>query len=237
MRRPAIKVSAPSNSIFYPACGVDLIPIKLLSSISERFMYCDWGKDALRNLENTLNQQDEISIKNHRIGSFRNDAVDYPLGFVLLENERERRQQRLPRILADCMHIQYAEYTLEYDNRTIYLTHINAEALTIYSYLFQSGHIAPEILINVNSGAGLGGGFVKFEDPDGITKRFLSCCEAKPLIWIRGGMRGNKNVIKKPVNGFYDYEIKSIDDWGESYLVSAFAMRADANKASKVFML
>lgn len=56
------------------------------------------------------------------------------------------------------------------------------------------------------------------------------------MIWIRGEW-GQQKCSKKPVNGFYDYEIKSIDDWGESYLVSAFAMRADANKASKVFML
>ena len=226
------------NSVFYPSCGDDLTPIELLSSISNTFIYCDWNVRFYNQFRNTIESRKNFDVldAHDSIIDINHQPDNYPPKFYLTEKEQNRRQQKLAENDLVSNYSQCSQYVLISGDKEVNLIHIRAEALATYCHLFQSGRIAPKFLINVNSGAGLGGGFVCFEDPKGITRRFLKCCVANPLIWIRGGMKGAKDTIEEPASDFYDREIKALDNWGEAYLVSAFCEKENQLKAEQLFL-
>jgi len=101
---------------------------------------------------------------------------------------------------------------------------MGAEGLASYCVCYQSGKIAPKIIITVQSGGGLGGGFVTLEEPEGIMARFLSECDEKPLLWVRGGMLGpNPGPLpENPRDGLYNKCVRYYKGWNET--VAAFAL-------------
>ena len=74
--------------------------------------------------------------------------------------------------------------TIRLGEKRLEMLFVCAEGLTAYSALFSSGKIAPKILVTDDVGMM---GYTPLDDPNGITKRSLDCCVAKPLSWIHGG--------------------------------------------------
>jgi hypothetical protein len=227
------------NSVYYPACLYDLNPVLHLSYAADTFIYCDW-KANKHVFEHELAREVQAlgaGLKIIEIEDVVAPAFDYdnfPIGFAFTKQELSKRKEERGGGKSWAMKVILEKRAATTQRINLYYFG-KAEGLRTYSNLFQSGRIAPRILVTVNSGSGLGGGFAKFESPCGVTKRFLDCCDAKPLVWIRGGMRGGKEIIEAPEEGFYDHEIRSWDNWQNDYLVSAFCMKQQRSEAEPLF--
>jgi len=146
-----------------------------------------------------------------------------PGNFALNLDEQNAFIQKAP-----CFMPRVREFTLEKtignSKRNIKLLYVVAEGLATYCACYQSGKIAPKILVTVQSGGGLGGGYVTLEDPRGIMARFLCECERKPLLWVRGGLLGPHPgpLPENPRDGLYNKCVRYYRGWNEA--VAAFAL-------------
>jgi len=146
-----------------------------------------------------------------------------PGNFALKRDEKNAFIQKAP-----CFTPRVGEFTLEKttgnSKRNIKLLYVVAEGLATYCACYQSGEIAPKILVTVQSGGGLGEGYVTLEDPRGIMARFLCECERKPLLWVRGRLLGSdpSPLPENPRDGLYNKCVRYYRGWNEA--VAAFAL-------------
>jgi len=139
------------------------------------------------------------------------EQIQFPLGFEMTQYERERYDERM-RDLGS-----FEPWAREFKLRRtigqqecyIRLLYIRGEGIATYCALFASGRIAPEVLVTVGSGPGLGGGFIRLEDPkpEGIMSRLLEACEKRPELWVRG------RDCKNPEDGLYNILVEEYTGW------------------------
>ena len=148
-----------------------------------------------------------------------------PNNFVMNQGEKERFMQGPYRINTP-FKAWVREFILHKTvgkcESIIKLLYIGVEGMTTYCVCYDSGNIAPKVLITVQGGRGLVKGFGTLEDPKGIMAHFLCECNEKPLLWVRGGMlEPNPGPLpENPDDGLYNNFVKYYEGWNEAVAAS-----------------
>jgi len=140
------------------------------------------------------------------------EEPQWPAGFAMLPEEHQRWEETMANI-TPWAH----EFRIAWQTRLLRVLYICGEGLATYCALFNSGEIAPRVLVTIRT-FGLGaGGWCNLEDPNGITDRLLRACEERPELWVRRRGQGN------PEEGLYNTMVNEYEGAWDG--VAAFRQR------------
>ena len=207
--------------IFQPQDVITRIETNL--NVAEASDREDWGlRGSIIEKISTLNEQDGGDLE------FVDDSCSVPLEAIGMDGNPQWPDKFQPQ--EGMLHHnkdQWAQqFTIQSGSKRLKMLCVCAEGLTAYTALFSSGKIAPKILVTVNAGCG----YERLENAGGVAKEFLNCCDAEPLLWVRGG----RGEIDPPAQGFYDEHVRKFENWYD-YQVQAFCEKQHRTEAEQLF--
>lgn len=187
-----------SQSVYYPACGFDFRTIFAFSHISNFFIYADLDNCNLNQAQSNLIEY--LRTVNQQLAPGSLSLVDAQP--VALWPEQQHK-------------LSTYEFTLKrvvgQHERQLKLVYICGEGLAVYSCLFKQREVAPRVLVTIQSGRGIDGGYAHFEEPNGIVTQFLESCARKPLLWVRGGIGIRQHKMSE--DRLYNTSIQKYIGW------------------------
>jgi hypothetical protein len=171
-----------SDSVFYPASGIDTSDIECLSNLSNSFVHVDYStskvevEKSMRNSFESLGY-DLIGFKHVSNAELTPNGFQMR-NFIINEHERERLNYDFIRDRFNCRNFTpyacWAVYELN-PNKTgltkgkvkrFSLLHIGGEACATFEVIYTGNKINPLAVSILSPGEGFGDNWTKFSDPE-----------------------------------------------------------------------
>lgn len=218
------------NSLYYPAAGLDGSPIKYLSGNISNFVYADYGTTRDQYLKETEERgfkgyhcigmrevgEDELTSKGWYF-----DSSDLDDGHRSERRDRSIRPRvsrhgwmlwrRSPFLAGDAEPFCYwsvwqrrEEFPPTHGPHRFSFLYLCAEGVSAFRALYHANEVAPFAVAVIQSGAGCGGNWTNFEDPDGsLAESVLANPSGLPKALIFGGIGNCEWYLKSCWQGHF----------------------------------
>ena len=200
------------NSVFYPACGDDGLPVKYFNEHFAEYgvnsyVYVDYAMNAdrLRDIQNGFRYYHIVEQTDLAEGDLVAPGTDYRKYASVLTDEEIVRQKEVVYgmyrglIRPFARHIEY-ERNDDADKvrgpERFTMLYIGAEGVAAYAALYSTRGIAPRAIAIIAPGTGFGGNYTDFYDPDSALIKLIRQGESQPEYIMFGDDR---------VRGFDEY--------------------------------
>ncbi len=199
--------SVLTDSLFYPACGLNGTPIKFLAGNVASFVYVDYAVSRKQYLENIHANDGDGGMLGYHIVAEREILRDkvIPEGWSppLTPTGEDDKLDELQEAQSKCVPFGHWSIWERNDSsqgpRYISLFYLAGEACDTYMGLYNRTGIRPRILSIIQPGSGLGGGWTPIESDSGFFKRVVAANPAGlPEYLLHGGEGGEGG------EGFYE---------------------------------
>lgn len=184
------------NSLFYPACGEDGLPVK---SFNEHFteygidsyVYIDYAMNAdrLKSIQNGFRYYHVVEEKELEENDLVVSGTDYmQYAAILTPEEIAKLEETVYERYVDT--IKPFGRMIEYERNddadpsrgpeSFTLLYIGAEAVAAYAALYRTRGIAPKAIAIIAPGTGFGGNYTDFYDPDSALLKLVRQGESQP---------------------------------------------------------
>lgn len=203
------------NSVFYPACGEDGLPVKYFNEhFAEyginNYVYVDYAMNAdrLQELQDSFRYYHVVEQKDLRECELVVPGTDYLQYASVLTPEEVTRQKDvvfgryIDTIKPFSRIIEYARDDDADPSRgpeRFNLLYIGAEAVAAYAALYSTRGIAPKAIAIIAPGTGFGGNYTDFYDPDSALLKLVRQGESQPEFILFGydKVMGFEEYLKK----------------------------------------
>ena len=163
------------NSVYYPACGFDGIPIKFLGKLFSNYVYADY-LSKYNDLEEDISTH---GLKGYKLNNSSIINAEEIFG-INWENFIEKNNDICINLPFEWKNPFAKMYSFErcinlndeYGNKNIELLYIKAEGISAYKYLYVQKNITPKCLVSIVPGLGFGGNFDNY--PEMLIEMILS---------------------------------------------------------------
>lgn len=184
------------NSVFYPACREDGIPVKYFNEHFtkygiDNYVYVDYAMNAdrLRNIQDGFRYYHVVEQIDLAEGDLVAPGTDYRKhASILTDEEIVRQKEVVYGMYRDSIRpfARLIEYERNDDADTVRgpehftLLYIGAEAVATYAALYRTRSIAPKAIAIIAPGTGFGGNYTDFYDPDSALLKLIRQGESQP---------------------------------------------------------
>lgn len=169
--------SVLEHSLYYPAAGFDGRPVQFLGGFIHSFVYVDYGTEE-RDLDREL---EEHGFEGYRLAGRKvlRESDLAPRGWnpripPEFESEqggfdKKRRDHFVRKPFANWLIFDREDGRDEQHGPDRFsLVYLCADGVAAYQALYHENHTAPEVLAIIQPGAGFGGNYTDFRNPDGF---------------------------------------------------------------------
>ena len=184
------------NSMFYPACGEDGLPVKYFNEHFaeygiDSYVYVDYAMNAdrLKDIQNGFRYYHVVEQIDLAEGDLVAPGTDYRKYASVLTDEEIVRQKEVVYgmyrglIRPFARHIEY-ERNDDADKvrgpERFTMLYIGAEGVAAYAALYSTRGIAPKAIAIIAPGTGFGGNYTDFYDPDSALLKLVRQGELQP---------------------------------------------------------
>jgi hypothetical protein len=204
------------DSLYYPACGLDGIPVRYFMGNVYSFIYVDYGiseedfkkkiakKNAFRGYKIIF--KESIS-KSQLVNGANNYSEQIDFSGFISDSPKESLRKRIQKPYC-CWVIfeRLKNYTDEHNPKRFSLLYLSSEGVSAYHALYVNNDIAPKILCIINPGHAFGYNWTNFTDRNKpLARTVFSMENNSPKYLINGGFKNietiwpeyNKNMLQK----------------------------------------
>lgn len=213
------------DSLYYPSCGIDGIPIQCFMGNIFSFIYVDYGITESKFIKEITKDN---SIKGYNI-IHKENITKYQLDNGERIYYAPKISDRIP--LDGWIKEPYCYWIIferdeNYDDthnpKRFSLLYLSSEAVSAYYVLYNRNNIAPKILCIIQDGSGFGGNWTSYKDRRQDLAQAVFLNKNLPEYLINGGY-GNRYEeqdpiwpeYRKKVYSKYFPRVKIEDEWGD----------------------
>lgn len=184
------------NSVFYPACGDDGLPVKYFNEHFAEYgvnsyVYVDYAMNAdrLRDIQNGFRYYHIVEQTDLAEGDLVAPGTDYRKYASVLTDEEIIRQKEVVYGMYRSSIRPFARL-IKYERNDdadkvrgperFTMLYIGAEGVAAYSALYSTRGIAPKAIAIIAPGTGFGGNYTDFYDPDSALLKLVRQGELQP---------------------------------------------------------
>ena len=185
-----------SNSVFYPACGDDGLPVKYFNEHFAEYgvnsyVYVDYAMNAdrLRDIQNGFRYYHIVEQTDLAEGDLVAPGTDYRKYASVLTDEEIVRQKEVVYGMYRSSIRPFARL-IKYERNDdadkvrgperFTMLYIGAEGVAAYATLYRTRGIAPRAIAIIAPGTGFGGNYTDFYDPDSALLKLVRQGESQP---------------------------------------------------------
>ena len=184
------------NSVFYPACGDDGLPVKYFNEHFAEYgvnsyVYVDYAMNAdrLRDIQNGFRYYHIVEQTDLAEGDLVAPGTDYRKYASVLTDEEIVRQKEVVYGMYRSSIRPFARL-IKYERNDdadkvrgperFTMLYIGAEGVAAYAALYSTRGIAPKAIAIIAPGTGFGGNYTDFYDPDSALLKLVRQGELQP---------------------------------------------------------
>ena len=196
-----------TDSVYYPACRLDVTPIKPLAGNVYSFVYVDYM--ALRN-----QAPEDLNVENISIKGYERIHVQdivyadiIPVGWEapLQPSGSDEDLRKMRNRKRRCRPFTYwsvwkrsSDFGEEHGPDGLSLLYVGGEACEIFQALYTCNKIAPIVLAIIQPGSAFGGGWTRLESDDGYFKKTVTENPAGLPGYLLYGGQGGPHFYEQP---------------------------------------
>ena len=179
------------DSLYYPAAGLDGIPVRYFMGNIFSFVYVDYGIFMGKNKIITRKYvfKGYKNIHKQNISDIADEVDNYYNSSEYFEKSKIRRGSRNPKPYCYWLIFErLAKFPEAHNPKKFSLLYLCGEAISAYYALYINNKISPKILCIIQDGYRFGGGFTDFTDSNSYMAKAV--CKSKnklPKYLINGG--------------------------------------------------
>lgn len=204
------------GSLFYPASGFDVDPVRHLSGSTRSFVYADYGGDR----DDFMRALDGPEFRGYEILAIReiDEAELAPHGWhyppdAFRDGQPNASDMRPPFFVWVVMEGP-CDFSVDHDPRRVSLLYLCIDGVEAFQTLYVDRDLAPKAIAIIQDGYGFGGNYTDFRDPKrSLGRTVLESPASIPQFLLYGGY-GKRDEYSWPCWPRYQERIWFIEKSG-----------------------